>query len=232
MKTAVIVCAAVGIATVAATLAVGHAKPDHATEEYGRRLMTAMVPHRLACASCHIDAGAEPGVLTLVNAVARFPGDRLEQRINECVVRNMNAPRLPEHSEQMAAIEAWLRFVAGANAEMSAAGRQSHDPAPFVMPAGAGDAASGARLFGMRCADCHGKDGGGIQASRDPARGYLFPPLWGAESFPAESEMRDPATLARFIKAKMPLGRPDLSDRDAWDVAAYLAAQPRPHSAQ
>ena len=29
-------------------------------------------------------------------------------------------------------------------------------------------------------------------------------------------------TAARFIKARMPLGKPDLTDDEAYDVAAYM----------
>ena len=36
-------------------------------------------------------------------------------------------------------------------------------------------------------------------------------------------------TAARFIKARMPLGRPDLDDDQAFDVAAYVNSKPRPH---
>jgi thiosulfate dehydrogenase len=38
-------------------------------------------------------------------------------------------------------------------------------------------------------------------------------------------------TAARFIKARMPLGKPDLNDADAFDVAGFINAQPRPHMA-
>ena len=38
-------------------------------------------------------------------------------------------------------------------------------------------------------------------------------------------------TAARFIKAKMPLGKPDLTDDDAFDVAAFINSKPRPHMA-
>jgi thiosulfate dehydrogenase len=230
MKAALISCLAIGAVTVAATLAVGHAKSGRATAEYGRRLMIATVPNRLACASCHIDAGAEPGELTLVNAISHYPGDRIIQRINECVTRNMNAQALPEHSTEVTAIVAWLRFLADERAAMGPDQKVSRDPA-FRLPDGAADSASGRRLFEKRCADCHGKDGAGLAASRDPARGYLFPPLWGPESFPDASEMHDTAMLARFIHAKMPLGRTGLSDGDAWDIAAFVVAQPRPHPA-
>ncbi len=230
MKTAVISCLAIGVVTVAATLAVGHAKSDRATAEYGRRLMLATIPHRLACASCHLEAGAEPGELTLVNAIRHYPGDRITQRINECVTRNMNAQALPEHSTEVAALVAWLRFLADESAATGSDQKASRDPA-FQPRDGAADPASGGRLFEKRCTDCHGKDGAGLAASRDPARGWLFPPLWGPESFPDASEMRDAAMLARFIHAKMPLGRADLDETQVLDVAAFILSQPRPHRA-
>jgi thiosulfate dehydrogenase len=36
-------------------------------------------------------------------------------------------------------------------------------------------------------------------------------------------------TAARFIKARMPLGEPMLTSDEAFDVAGYINAQPRPH---
>lgn len=53
--------------------------------------------------------------------------------------------------------------------------------------------------------------------SRPENRGYRSA-AWRSESIPA----------ARFIKARMPLGKPDLTDAEAFDVAAYINAQPRP----
>jgi thiosulfate dehydrogenase len=38
-------------------------------------------------------------------------------------------------------------------------------------------------------------------------------------------------TAARFIKARMPLGRPDLTDEEAYDVAAYMNSHERPQRA-
>ena len=37
------------------------------------------------------------------------------------------------------------------------------------------------------------------------------------------------ANLAAFAHFNMPLGNPDLPVNDALDVAAFVAAQPRPH---
>ena len=35
-------------------------------------------------------------------------------------------------------------------------------------------------------------------------------------------------TAARFIKARMPLGSADLTDQEAFDVAAFINSKPRP----
>jgi thiosulfate dehydrogenase len=35
-------------------------------------------------------------------------------------------------------------------------------------------------------------------------------------------------TAARFIKARMPFGQPDLTDDQAYDVSAYINSHPRP----
>jgi thiosulfate dehydrogenase len=38
-------------------------------------------------------------------------------------------------------------------------------------------------------------------------------------------------TAGRFIKARMPLGQPDLSDDEAYDVAAFVNSHERPQRA-
>jgi thiosulfate dehydrogenase len=237
MRTAVIACAVIGIVTVAATLAVGHRTfgSQRATEEYGQQLMTQtprylgrFMGNRLACASCHIRAGAEPGELSLVSAVDRGVA-AVKDRINNCMTSNLNGRHMPRDGEEMTAIVAWLQFLADQNAATGESERASHDPPAFQSPDRAADPAAGAQLFEKRCADCHGKDGGGLPASKNQADGYLFPPLWGPGSFTEGSDMHGVPTAARFIKAKMPLGRPDLSDDEAFDVAAFIESKARPH---
>jgi len=75
---------------------------------------------------------------------------------------------------------------------------------------------------------CHGRDGSGLPASADPRRGYVFPPLWGDDSYNNGAGMTRVITASRFIKAKMPFGKPDLTDDEAFDVAAFINNQPRP----
>jgi thiosulfate dehydrogenase len=232
MRTVIACCAAIGALTVIATLLTGHKAPTAATPEYGKRLLAEtqqyLGPSRRACASCHIGAGAEPGELSLVSAVAARK-ETLKDRINECMTRNMNGRPLPKDGQEMMAMLAWLQFLADENAAASASRRQAHDPPLFKTPDRQANPQAGEQLFVKRCTDCHGKDGAGLPASRNLAEGYLFPPLWGSDSFTDGAEMHGIATAARFIKAKMPLGRPDLDDDQAFDVAAFIDSKPRPH---
>lgn len=253
------VCAVIGGVT--ATAALVHARGGSAaaggvaaTEEYGRRLIaetSALLGpdhpdpamrysgSRLACGSCHLGAGTEPGTLSLFQAVERYPRfspragamTDIEDRINECMQRSMNGRALPFESVEMRAIAAYIRSLGGRYAAMGASRRAVAEPTPFKAPNRAADLAAGRAVLESRCATCHGADGLGLRASLDPADGYVFPPLWGPDSFNDGAGLHRVLTAARLIKAKMPLGSADLSDDEAFDVAAYINAQPRPEMA-
>jgi thiosulfate dehydrogenase len=66
-----------------------------------------------------------------------------------------------------------------------------------------------------------------------PTTSYEFPPLWGPGSYIDGAGMTRPNTAANFIRANMPFGtdyaHPVLSAQDAFDVAAFVDSQPRPH---
>ena len=140
-------CAAVGLLTVAGTLAVSGRRgessaagtPVAATEEFGRRLL-AQTPEflgpdvadpkmrymnsGLACASCHIGAGIDPGNLSLATAFNKYPrisprsggNETIEERINGCMMRSMNGRALPERGAEMIAMVSYLRFLADQDA--------------------------------------------------------------------------------------------------------------------
>ena len=90
------------------------------------------------------------------------------------------------------------------------------------------DVAMGQVVYSTRCVSCHGNDGAGLLATGDVRKGYLFPPLWGPDSFNDGAGMGRVLTAARFIKARMPLGKAGLSDDEAFDVAALIISKPRP----
>jgi len=259
--TVLAICGAIGVITVAATLAWGRgslnpnrAEPagiSMATEEYGKRLIAQttevlgpdvadpkmrFTDSRLACASCHIGAGVEPGNLSLTTAMSRYPrisprsggNETIQDRINGCMTRSMNGRALADDSPEMVAMVAYLRFLSDQDAATGASQRKVHESPAFKTPNRAANLEAGQRVFEQRCAACHQNDGFGLPASRNPAQGYVFPPLWGPNSFNDGAGMHRVLTAARFIKAKMPLGAANLDDDQAFDVAAYINSKPRP----
>jgi len=255
-------CALVGLISVAATLASGRMSlPSEraarfsvsigATEEYGKRLVTETPEYlgpdvadlkmrrmdsRLACASCHIGAGVEPGNLSLATAFNKYPrisprsggNETIQDRINGCMMRSMNGRALDEDSPEMIAMVAYLRFLADQDAASGANRRKAHEPPAFKTPDRAANLKAGENVFAKRCAACHGPDGAGLSAAADPIHGFVFPPLWGPNGFNDGAGMHRVLTAARFIKARMPLGNADLTDEEAFDVSAFVNSKPRP----
>ncbi len=100
----------------------------------------------------------------------------------------------------------------------------------------AADPERGRQVYARSCATCHNAEGSGFRRSFPRANpGYAIPPLWGSDSFNDGAGMSRLITAANFIRANMPAGTdylaPQLSDADAWDVAAFVVSQPRPHKA-
>jgi thiosulfate dehydrogenase len=250
-----VACGALGLAMVGGLVAARSSRPEsQATEEYGKQLVARttvivgpdvadpkmrLTKSRLACASCHIGAGAEPGNLSLAVAMSKYPrisprsggNETIQDRINGCMMRSMNGRALAEKSPEMIAMVSYLRFLAEQDASMGAGQKKAHEPAAFKTPNRKTDFANGEAVFGKRCASCHGKDGKGLAASTSPVDGFVFPALWGENSFNDGAGLHRVLTAARFIKAKMPLGKADLSDDDAFDVAGYVNSRPRPEMA-
>jgi thiosulfate dehydrogenase len=152
----------------------------------------------------------------------------LRDRINGCMQRSMNGRALPRDSVEMIAMEAYILGLADRFQAAAASRREAREPPEFVEPDRAADVDAGRSVFEARCQICHGNDGAGLMATTEPSAGYVFPPLWGPDSFNDGAGMHRVLTAARFIKARMPFGQPDLTDDQAYDVAAYINSQPRP----
>jgi thiosulfate dehydrogenase len=255
--TAVTVCALAGAVVVAVALTAGgrytpgRSMAPAATEEYGRRLLSrtgellgpdaAMryTGTRMRCTSCHLGDGAEPGTLSLLQAASNYPKFSgrdgsvrdLQDRINGCMERSMNGRPLPRDGVELVAMATYVESLGARWAAMSDGQRAAHEQKAFAAPNRAASLDHGRQVFVERCAICHGADGDGLSASTRPADGYLFPPLWGPDSFNTGAGLHRVLTAARFIKARMPLGLADLTDGQAFDVAAYINTQPRPEMA-
>jgi cytochrome c len=82
------------------------------------------------------------------------------------------------------------------------------------------DKRNGAALYSGKCAACHGANGQGSA---------MYPPLWGTASFNDGAGMHRLRTMAGFVRYNMPQNAPgSLSDRQAYDVAAFVLSHARP----
>jgi thiosulfate dehydrogenase len=191
--------------------------------------------NHLACGSCHLDAGRQRYGLSFIGVSDAYPRNmareneirNLTQRVNGCFERSMNGRSLPADSPEMAAIIAYIGFLSDA-APATMEGRGA--PAISLMTRAA-DPIRGADVYKTYCSVCHGENGQGTPAAEGEA-GYLYPPLWGPDSFNSGAGMHRIIKAANFIHANMPFGAtfetPVLSEEEAFDVAAYINIQPRP----
>ncbi|MEO5764804.1 MAG: c-type cytochrome, partial [Casimicrobiaceae bacterium] len=191
----------------------------------------AYVGNGLTCANCHLDAGRQAYAAPLVGLTGVFPEyqsrsagvQSLEERLNECFVRSMNGRKLPSTSAEMVALLAYTAWLSqGVPTGVSVVGRGFRD----VKAPGKPDALRGKALYAQKCAACHGAGGQGTPGA---GGAFVFPPLWGPKSFNDGAGMARTSIAASFVQTKMPLGNAGtLSDQDAYDIAAYFTAQPRP----
>ncbi len=185
----------------------------------------AYVGNRLNCTNCHLDAGLNPNAASFVGLAAVYPEYRprnarvntLADRVNECFERSLNGRALPPDSFKLQAVVAyitWLSRGVPGGATIPWRGLQRIDSRRPLDPG------NGKNLFAGKCAFCHGLDGQGTMAA---------PPVWGPQSYNIAAGMARVTVAAAFIKSNMPRGWGwSLSDDDAYDVAAYINAQPRP----
>ncbi|MDG1572926.1 c-type cytochrome [Robiginitalea sp. M366] len=193
--------------------------------------------NHMNCTSCHLKAGTQAGAASWVGVAARFPqfGGRsnrvgtLEDRINGCMERSMNGRKLPVDSEPMQAMVAYMEWLGEDLPEAEAAAYQGFPR--LKIPEGAVDLQAGEAVYAKDCAVCHGAGGQGISK---PDGGYIYPPLWGPDSFNDGAGMHRVLTAAQFIKGNMPYGlatreSPVLTDEEAFQVAGYINSFDRPH---
>lgn len=195
--------------------------------------------NNLSCASCHEAAGTKPFAIPWVGAFATFPQYRareddvstLEERVNGCMERSMAGKPLPLGGREMKAFITYMHFL---SRDVPVGARVQGQGLPaFKAPARRADTAAGAKVYADKCASCHGAEGAGLRAGAvGSAVGYTFPPLWGQDSFNNGAGMNRLLFASAFVKNNMPFGtthaQPQLTDDEAYDVAAFALSHARP----
>lgn len=191
--------------------------------------------NNLSCSSCHAAGGTKQYQSAFVGIWGRFPTyrsrsdgvDTLEDRINGCMQRSLNGKRLPADSKEMKAMVTYMQWLSQGfpvGAKVKGQGLIK-----MALLDRAADPKKGKVVFEEKCVACHQADGQGLKnPSPEDGAYYTFPPLWGKDSYNTGAGMHRELKAAAYIKANMPQGNPDLTDEEAYDVAAYINSQPRP----
>ena len=197
----------------------GHALVTATAESLPR-----FVGGNLNCTSCHLDDGRRGTAAPLTGTYARYPKyiDRtgavvsMADRVNYCMTRSLAGSRLPNDSREMQDMLAYLAFMSR-GVPLGSHLPQEGMPA---MPRDSGDTGRGAEVYRTTCARCHGADGSGM---------LKVPALWGPKSYSVGASMARQERAASFVRHNMPFDKPGtLTDREAYDVAAYITSKPRP----
>lgn len=194
--------------------------------------------NNLSCTNCHLNGGTLSGSASWIGILERYPQFRgrenkigtLEERINGCMERSMNGAKLPKASMQMRAMIAYIEWISKELVDLNSQNFKGY-PA-IVLPEVAVDLKWGAQIYKRECILCHGNDGAGVR-HEDFDKGYLYPPLWGNDSYNDGAGMHRVITAAAFIKNNMPYlqatwEEPKLTDEESYHVAGYINSFKRP----
>lgn len=183
------------------------------------------VGNQMNCADCHLQGGREPYSAPLVGVPGMFPAYSqragrtitLAERIQECFARSENGRPPAADGRVVMALLAYMDWLSqGQTRGVPYPGRGLVD-----LPQLQGDAGRGAILYAQQCSVCHGDQGAGMPP--------IFPPLWGPTSFNDGAGMSGVQKMAKFVQHNMPQNAPgSLSAQQAYDLAAYIEAKPRP----
>jgi thiosulfate dehydrogenase len=191
-----------------------------------KKYMSKYAKDGVNCTNCHFAAGNTLGGtnngISLVGVTKNYPiilpeknvKVTLEARINGCFTRSMNGKPLPQDSQEMRAIVAYLTWISSPTKDTMVTWlglpplHSKHIPNPH----------NGSQLFATHCAACHGENGEGQQRSEQ----LSYPALWGSRAFNAPKGMNRFSVLASFLYYNMPYKNPFLTVEEALDIAAFL----------
>src|SRR6478609_548098 len=188
------------------------------------------------CQNCHLEAGTKPYGNNFGSVASMYPKFRnrsgalesIEKRVNDCFERSLNGKSLDSLSKEMRAIVAYIQWVGKDVPKGKKANGSGLYELNFLDRAA--DTTKGKIVFEEKCVVCHGKGGEGLK--RFDGHDYVYPTLWGENSFNNGAGLFRLSNFAKYIFANMPLGTshdsPTLTAEQAWDVAAYVVSLPRP----
>ena len=213
----------------------------HTSRFYGPNGTISHTTNGMNCQNCHLDAGTRPWGNNFAAVYSTYPmlrgrSNKIQDiygRVNDCFERSLNGKAISNNSYQMRSIYTYMKWL-GQNIPKGKKPYSSSLPTPSFLDRAA-DSEKGKMVYINVCQSCHGDKGQGM-LSLD-GKEYSYPPLWGEHSYNDGAGLFRLSSFASFVSNNMPFNQashahPKLTTEEAWDVAAFVNSQPRPHMDQ
>ena len=209
----------------------------HTAEYFGPSGSIAHLSNGMNCQNCHLQGGSRLFANNYSVVAATYPKlsfrsgkmQPISQRITDCFNRSLAGKAPDTNGREVQAMIAYFNWIGqGVKKGQKVKGTAS-EKLPYLSVAT--DPVKGQVVYIAKCKVCHGANGDGQFAAGKKA--YTYPPLWGPHSYNDGAGMYRIGNLAGFVKNNMPFGTtyksPQLTNEEAWNVAAFINSQPRPH---
>jgi len=203
----------------------------------GPKGTVAQITNGMNCQNCHLNAGTQPWGNNYSAVNANYPKFRARsgtvetvfKRISDCFERSLNGKAPDSTSKEMVAMATYIKWLGkDVKKDSKPKGSGIFNLAYLDRPT---DPQKGKIIYDLKCKSCHQSDGQGVM--NDEKNAYTYPPLWGKNSYNSGAGLYRMSRFAGYVKANMPLGatykNPQLTDEEAWDVAAFVNSQERPN---
>lgn len=210
----------------------------HTSKYFGPNGSLAHTTNGMNCQNCHLDAGTRQWGNNYGAVYSMYPQYRgrsnsiqdIYGRVNDCFERSLNGKAIDNNSNEMKSIYAYMKWL-GKGIKKGKKPYSSGLPKLTFLNRAA-DPAKGKWVYINVCQTCHGDKGQGMLTL--DGKEYAYPPLWGECSYNDGAGLYRLGSFASFAKNNMPFNQanhkhPKLTDEEAWDVAAFVNSQPRPH---
>jgi thiosulfate dehydrogenase len=208
----------------------------HTSDYLGPEGIVKPISNGMNCQNCHLEGASKPFGNNYSAVASTYPkfrarsgtAETIYKRVNDCFQRSLNGQPLDSASHEMKAIEAYIKWLGYGVPKGKTPKGSGLLKLNFLNRAANPD--SGRVAYTAKCQSCHGQNGEGL--AMPEGNGRRYPPLWGDKSFNEAAGLYRLSNFAGYIKANMPFGatyqNPQLTDAEAWDLAAFINSQPRP----
>lgn len=198
------------------------------------------ISNGMNCQNCHLEAGTKPFGNNYLAVASTYPKFRersgkiesIYKRVNDCIERSLNGIAIDTNSNEMQAIQSYIKWLGKDIAKVTAIPGKVKGSGikDLTYLNRAADPEKGKIVYALKCKSCHADNGEGKFNSHGLS--YQYPPMWGEHSYNNGAGLYRLSRFAGYVKYNMPQGASfnniQLTDEEAWDVAAFVNSQPRP----